>query len=37
MYKRKFNVMSKENKDTNIIVFLKTGIFVLLFFVSSFL
>ena len=34
---RQLNNVSKENEDTNMIVLLKTGIFVPLFFVSSFL
>lgn len=34
---RKFNKVSKENEDTNMIVLLKTGIFVPLFFVPSFI
>lgn len=33
---RKLNKVSSENEDTNMIVLLKTGIFVPLFFVSSF-
>lgn len=32
---RKLNKVSSENEDTDIIVLLKTGIFVPLFFVSS--
>ncbi len=32
MSTRKFNKVSKENEDTNMIVLLKTGIFVPLFF-----
>ncbi len=34
---QKLNKESKGNEDTNMIVLLKTGIFVPLFFVSSFL
>lgn len=34
---QKLNKVLKENEDTNMIVLLKTGIFVPLFFVSSFL
>ena len=37
MPKRKFNMMSKENEDTNIIVLLTKAVYLYPFFVSSFL